>query len=124
MRKTTRECSFSKEREGEYESWLMEATPWKRRLIFEPGKDFCFFNPITRKLTVMPMGLLGRNILYFPTNSPGTGEHFVPMILAVNGECAFNYDEDEHRFDDKMEYIDEEHSTRVDIFVCRQAKRK
>lgn len=121
MEETAREYAFEKMRKtSDYDDWISSTTPWKCRHPVRPGKDFAFFNPVTSKLTVIPVKLISRSMVYLPTNSPGTGERFVPILLAVNGRYDLNYDESENRFDEKLQYRSSDHCTRVDIFVCRQ----
>lgn len=121
MEEIAREYKLEKMRQAsDYDEWIFSSVPWKHKPPVRLGKDFCFLNPVTRKLTVIPMSLLSRSIVYLPTNSPGTGERFVPILLAINGRYEVNYDESENRFDESLRYRSPDHCTRVDIFVCRQ----
>ena len=121
MNETAREYKLEKMgKTSEYEDWISLTVPWRHTPPVRRGKDFCFFNPVTSKLTVIPVALISRSMVYLPTNSPGTGERFVPILLAINGRYEVNYDESENRFDENLKYRSPDHCTRVDIFVCRQ----
>lgn len=104
--------------------WVAENCVFKCTIPLDPQRELIFFNPITKKLTGIPKAYLSKNTLYFPTNSPGTGETYVMAIFAVNGSFDINYDECDNRFGKDMEYYTGTHKTRLDIFVCRQADRK
>lgn len=120
MDETAKEYKFCKATDEEYWEWIFEKVPWRKFDPFNPKEYFVFFNPISRALTTIPINQMSRNLLYLPTNSPNTGEHFIPVIFAVNGRYEINYDECENRLDDTFQYKSENHSTRIDIFVCRQ----
>ena len=125
MEETAREYAFEKmHKASDYYDWISSTVPWAYGPPVRPGKDFAFFNPVTRKFTVIPVKLISRSMVYLPTNSPGTGERFVPVLLAVNGRYDLNYDESENRFDEMLQYRSPDHSTRIDIFVCRQVDSK
>lgn len=107
----------------DYEKWLTENTPWKWYRPIDTSKDFVFFNQVSRKLTCIPYDLISRSMLYMPTNTPGTGERYIAVILAVNGKYDINYDEDDCRFTEGMEYVSDDHRTRIDIYVNKSAKK-
>ena len=92
----------------------MYVTPLQDRGYFK------FWNQVTRKLTAIPTNSISENMLYMPTNSPGTGEMYITLILAVNGDYDINYDEDENRFDSNFNYRTPYQKTRVDIYLNRQ----
>ena len=101
-------------------NWTCEKTPWKYP-TWPFGKGvFMFYNLVHKKFATIPIDKIYRGILYLPTNSPGTDEKFITMVLAVNGRYEVNYDESENRFDANLKDKSKNHLTRIDMFVNRQ----